>query len=408
MKEFHNFSKLSSYSRNIKILQIHTPKFLLLIASTLILVTLVVHHHHHGSTPLSILKDGSIQKCNIFEGEWIWNPNATYYTNTTCNQIHNHQNCMRYGRPDTDFLKWRWKPNDCELPVFDPFEFLELVREKSLAFVGDSVGRNHMQSLLCLLSKVEKPVDVSYTTDENFKRWNYPSYNFTIATFWTPYLVRTEQAEADGPTNTGLFNLYLDEYDLEWTTQIDEFDYIIISAGHWFYRPAMFYENGELVGCFYCLKEGVKSLEMSYGYGKAFETAFKAINSSPKFKGTSYLRTFAPSHFENGMWNEGGNCLRKKPLKSSEIKLDDRALSLYNAQVDAYKVAEEEGKKNGKQFRLLDTTQPTLLRPDGHPSSYGHWPEENVTLYNDCVHWCLPGPIDSWSDFLLEMLRMDD
>ncbi|KAI3938825.1 hypothetical protein MKW92_008309 [Papaver armeniacum] len=408
MKEFHNSSKLSSTSRNIKILQIHTPKFLLLIASTLILVTIVVHHHHQHNTPLSILKDGNAPKCNIFEGEWIWNPNATYYTNATCNQIHNHQNCMRYGRPDTDFLKWRWKPNDCELPVFDPFEFLELVREKSLAFVGDSVGRNHMQSLLCLLSKVEKPVDISYTTDEQFKRWNYPSYNFTIATFWTPHLVRTKLAEADGPTNTGLFNLYLDEYDLDWTTQIDEFDYIIISAGHWFYRPAMFYENGELVGCFYCLKEGVKDLEMSYGYGKAFETAFKAINSSPKFKGTTYLRTFAPSHFENGMWNEGGNCLRKKPLKSSEIKLDERALSLYNAQVDAYKVAEEKGKKNGKQFRLLDTTQPTLLRPDGHPSSYGHWPEENVTLYNDCVHWCLPGPIDSWSDFLLEMLRMDD
>ncbi|KAI3945208.1 hypothetical protein MKX01_034969 [Papaver californicum] len=407
MKEFHHFSKLSSYSRTIKKIQINTPKFVLLIASTLILVTIVLHHHHNHHTLLPTLKDGN-PKCNIFKGEWIWNPNATYYTNTTCNQIHNHQNCMKYGRPDTDFLKWRWKPNDCELPIFDPFEFLETVREKSLAFVGDSVGRNQMQSLLCLLSKVEKPVDVSYTTDEQFKRWNYPSYNFTIATFWTPYLVRTKQAEADGPTNTGLFNLYLDEYDLDWTTQIDEFDYIIISAGHWFYRPAMFYENGKLVGCFYCLKEGVKSLEMSYGYGKAFETAFRAINSSPNFKGITYLRTFAPSHFENGIWNEGGNCLRKKPLKSSEIKLDDRALSLYNAQVDAYKVAEEEGKKNGKQFRLLDTTQPTLLRPDGHPSSYGHWPEENVTLYNDCVHWCLPGPIDSWSDFLLEMLRMDD
>ncbi|RVX06459.1 Protein trichome birefringence-like 19 [Vitis vinifera] len=47
------------------------------------------------------------------------------------------------------------------------------------------------------------------------------------------------------------------------------------------------------------------------------------------------------------------------------------------------------------------------LRPDGHPSRYGHWPNANVTLYNDCVHWCLPGPIDTWSDFLLEMLKME-
>ncbi|CAI0451216.1 unnamed protein product [Linum tenue] len=48
-----------------------------------------------------------------------------------------------------------------------------------------------------------------------------------------------------------------------------------------------------------------------------------------------------------------------------------------------------------------------LLRPDGHPSSYGHLPDANVTLYNDCVHWCLPGPIDTWSDFLLQTLRME-
>ncbi|RZC51251.1 hypothetical protein C5167_019681 [Papaver somniferum] len=407
MKEFH-FSKLASFSGTIKILQIHTPKFVLLIASTLILVTVVFHHHHnHLTTPLSTLKYGN-PNCNIFEGEWIWNPNATYYTNTTCNHIHDHQNCMKFGRTDTDFLKWRWKPNDCELPIFDPFEFLELVRGKALAFVGDSVGRNHMQSLLCLLSKVERPTDVSYREEQEFQRWYYPSYNFTVAVFWTPYLVRTTHAEVNGTTITGLINLYLDEYDLEWTTQIDEFDYIIISAGQWFFRPTMFYENNKLVGCFKCLKDDVKSLELSYGYGKAFQTAFKAINSSPNFKGTTYLRTFSPAHFENGIWNEGANCVRKKPLKSSEITLDYGALWLYNAQVEEFKVAEEEGKRNGKQFRLLNTTHAMFMRPDGHPSSYGHWPQENVTSYNDCVHWCLPGPIDSWSDFLLEMLRRDD
>ncbi|KAI3866867.1 hypothetical protein MKX03_027100 [Papaver bracteatum] len=404
MKEFH-FSKLFSFSGTIKILHIHTPKFIFLIASTLILVTVIVHHLHH--TSLSTLKYGN-PNCNIFEGEWIWNSNATYYTNTTCNHIHDHQNCMKFGRPDTDFLKWRWKPNDCELPIFDPFKFLELVRGKALAFVGDSVGRNHMQSLLCLLSKVERPTDVSYREEQEFQRWYYPSYNFTVAVFWTPYLVRTTHAEVNGTTITGLISLYLDEYDLEWTTQIDEFDYIIISAGQWFFRPTMFYENNELVGCFKCLKDGVKSLELSYGYGKAFQTAFRAINSSPNFKGTTYLRTFSPGHFENGLWNEGANCVRKKPLKSSEITLDYGALWLYNAQVEKFKTAEEEGKRNGKQFRLLNTTHAMFMRPDGHPSSYGHWPKENVTSYNDCVHWCLPGPIDSWSDFLLEMLRRDD
>ncbi|KAL7184865.1 hypothetical protein ACSBR2_026918 [Camellia fascicularis] len=51
-------------------------------------------------------------------------------------------------------MKWRWKPDECELPLFNAVQFLELVRGKTLAFVGDSVGRNQMQSLTCLLASV--------------------------------------------------------------------------------------------------------------------------------------------------------------------------------------------------------------------------------------------------------------
>ncbi|KAJ8751780.1 hypothetical protein K2173_025966 [Erythroxylum novogranatense] len=347
------------------------------------------------------------KKCDIFSGEWVPNPDGPYYTNTTCWAIHEHQNCMKYGRPDTEFMKWRWKPDDCELPLFDPTQFLEIVRGKSMAFVGDSVGRNHMQSLICLLSRVEYPIDVSYTPDEHFKRWRYTTYNFTIATFWTPHLVKTEQADANGPTHTGLFNLYLDEFDEEWTTQIDDFDYIIINAGHWFFRSSIYYESRGIVGCRYCLLDNVTDLPMSYGYRKAFRTAFRAINSLKNFKGITYLRTFAPSHFENGVWNQGGDCKRTRPVLSNETSFESIELELYLTQIEEFRIAEKEGKKKGLRFRLLDTTQAMLLRPDGHPSTYGHWAHENVTLYNDCVHWCLPGPIDAWNDFLLEMLKME-
>ncbi|XP_048434006.1 protein trichome birefringence-like 19 [Pyrus x bretschneideri] len=347
-------------------------------------------------------------KCDIFTGEWVPNPEAPYYTNKTCWAIHEHQNCMKYGRPDTEFMKWKWKPDDCELPVFNPAQFLELLRGKSMAFVGDSVGRNQMQSMICLLSRVEYPIDVSTTEDQRFIRWKYTSYNFTMATFWTPHLVKSKEATyTDGPTKTGLFELYLDEFDEAWTTQINEFDYIILAAGHWFFRPMVYYENRKITGCNYCLLDNVPDLGKHYGHRKAFRTAFKAINSLENYKGITYVRTFAPSHFENGIWNEGGNCLRTKPYKSNETRLEGLNLELYMIQIEEFRKAEKEGRKKGLKYRLLDTTQATLLRPDGHPSRYGHWPNENVTLYNDCVHWCLPGPIDTWSDFLLEMLKME-
>lgn len=99
--------------------------------------------------------------------------------------------------------------------------------------------------------------------------------------------------------------------------------------------------------------------------------------------------------------------MRTMPFRSNETRLEGANLELYMTQLEEFRVADREGKKRGLRYRLLDTTQAMLLRPDGHPSRYGHWPHENVTLYNDCVHWCLPGPIDTWGDFLLQMLKME-
>ncbi|KAI9153400.1 hypothetical protein LWI28_010762 [Acer negundo] len=260
-----------------------------------------------------------------------------------------------------------------------------------------------------LHGKVEYPVDVSYMPDERFKRWKYTTYNFTLANYWSPHLVNAKEADSNGPTDTGLFNdLYLDEFDEEWTTQVEDFDYIVISAGHWFFRQMVLYENNQVVGCCYCLKDNVTDFPISYGYRKAFRTAFKAINSLENLKGITFLRTFAPSHFENGLWNQGGDCVRTKPFRSNETSLEGTDSEFYMTQLEEFRIAEKQGNKRGLKFRLLDTTQATLLRPDVHSSRYGHLKNENVTMHNDCVHWCLPGPIDTWSDFLLEMLKMED
>lgn len=92
--------------------------------------------------------------CDIFSGNWIPYSEEPYYNNGTCKWMIDEQNCMKFGRPDEEYLHWRWKPNECELPLFNATQFLELVSGKKMVFVGDSVGRNQMQSLLCLLSQV--------------------------------------------------------------------------------------------------------------------------------------------------------------------------------------------------------------------------------------------------------------
>lgn len=82
------------------------------------------------------------------------NEGSEPYYNSSCSFIAEHQNCFKNGRPDPDFLQWRWRPRACELPRFDPLKFLQRMRNKSWAFIGDSLSRNHVQSFLCMLSTV--------------------------------------------------------------------------------------------------------------------------------------------------------------------------------------------------------------------------------------------------------------
>ncbi|CAA7018145.1 unnamed protein product [Microthlaspi erraticum] len=356
------------------------------------------------STSRTRIRDDE-QRCDLFNGEWVPNEEAPYYTNTTCWAIHEHQNCMKYGRPDTEFLRWRWKPDGCDIPIFDPQEFLEMVRDKAMGFVGDSISRNQVQSLLCLLSRVEYPEDISSSPETDFKVWNYTSYNFTLHAMWSPFLVKSTKPDPTDP-KFNLFSLYLDEYDTKWTSQINQLDYLVISSGHWFYRPVIFYENQQISGCQYCALPNTTELPLYYGYKKALRISLQAILEN--FKGLAILRSFSPQHFEGGAWNEGGDCVRTRPYRRNETIPEGPDLKLRDIQLEEFRAAEEAGrKKKGLRLKLMDTTQAMLMRPDGHPGRYGHEQNAEETLRNDCIHWCLPGPIDTWNDILLEMMKTE-
>ncbi|KAL8483003.1 hypothetical protein ACS0TY_025888 [Phlomoides rotata] len=73
---------------------------------------------------------------------------------------------------------------DCDLPKFDPKKFLNKMRHKSLAFIGDSIMRNHADTF----------------EDEN-------------------------------GVSKGLIKLHLDNLDIVWMEQHKDLDYVIIAGG---------------------------------------------------------------------------------------------------------------------------------------------------------------------------------
>lgn len=151
------------------------PKFVLLVVLILVFFTKITLYDALVASSAGAADEDAaayfvnLTECDIFRGKWKWDSEMPYYTNKNCFTIQEHQNCLKYGRPDLSFLKWRWKPESCELPRFDAARFLNLVRHKSLAFVGDSLARNHMQSLLCVLSKVNTRIK-NYLFFSCFKR----------------------------------------------------------------------------------------------------------------------------------------------------------------------------------------------------------------------------------------------
>ncbi|KAK8955007.1 hypothetical protein KSP39_PZI002804 [Platanthera zijinensis] len=352
----------------------------------------------NSSTPVQNRGKRSTASCDISKGEWIEDEQAPYYSNMTCGTIQEHQNCMKYGRPDMDFLKWRWKPDGCELPLLDPALFLEAMRGKNLAFVGDSLARNQMQSLMCLLSREEEKT--ALPSPENLTRMVYPNHNFTIWIFWSPFLVRAAERSNQTGGNPA-WNLYLDEPDPLWPPHLPAVDYLILNAGNWFTRPAVFHLNRTVAGCEYCPIPGAPFLSIRRANRRAFRTALNAVAAAGRrgFKGLTVVRTVSPSHFEGGEWNSGGDCLRTGPFRRGEApRLEGLEMEMYGEQRKELWKAKWEGRRRGLDFRLMDTTAAMLMRPDGHPGRYGHWPDDEYAKFRDCVHWCLPGPFPKLED----------
>ncbi|XP_028774759.1 protein trichome birefringence-like 23 [Neltuma alba] len=347
------------------------------------------------------------ENCDLFTGDWIPNPSGPAYTNETCEFIEGHQNCLTNGRPDTGYLNWRWHPRDCELPQFSAKQFLKLMRNKHWALIGDSISRNHVQSWLCLLSKGEKPVMIYHDEEYRSRKWRFPSYNFTMSVIWSPFLVEAAIFEDMNGVSTSEVELHLDKLHSEWTDEYQSFDYVIISTGKWFLKSSIYYENDTVLGCHNCPKRNLTELGFDFAYRKTIQQVLNFVATS-NHKGMIFFRTSTPDHFENGEWFSGGTCNRTAPVKEGEIEMKDLNQILRDIELDEFTKAAVNASRNGVNLKLLDLSPLSLLRPDGHPGPYRQFHPfakgQNAQVQNDCLHWCLPGPIDSWSDIVMAMV----
>ncbi|CAK9182487.1 unnamed protein product [Ilex paraguariensis] len=347
--------------------------------------------------------------CDYSTGKWVHDKNGPLYNGTSCGTIKDGQNCLSHGRPDKGYLHWRWRPKQCQLARFEPTNFLQLLRNKHLAFIGDSMARNQLESLLCMLATLSPPQLIYRDGEDNkFRKWHFPSHNVNISVYWSPFLVKGVEK-----SNSQNYNkLYLDSVDERWVSDLDHIDMVVLSMGHWFLHPAVYFYGDSVLGCHYCPGQNCTEIGFYQVFGKAFKTTLDTIIEKRASSGIPIdviVTTFSPSHFE-GDWDKLGACPKTEPYKEGEKKLEWMDEEMRKVEVREVEEAKEKGERF-TNFRLeaLDVTKLSLLRPDGHPGPYMYpFPFANgVTerVHNDCVHWCLPGPVDTWNEILLDVMK---
>lgn len=67
------------------------------------------------------IEEEDITSCDIFDGNWVLDDSNSYplYKPGSCPFIDDSFNCFKNGRPDSDYLRLRWKPHGCHIPRFN-------------------------------------------------------------------------------------------------------------------------------------------------------------------------------------------------------------------------------------------------------------------------------------------------
>ncbi|KAK1321286.1 hypothetical protein QJS10_CPA03g01204 [Acorus calamus] len=154
---------------------------------------------------LSLLEDNledeekpvfDLNKCSVTKGKWVFNSSARpLYSDRTCPYIDRQFECVKNGRPDSDYRHWEWKPDDCSLPRFDAKITLEKLRGKRIMFVGDSLQRGQWQSFVCMIESHLPKEQKSMKRGRILSVFRAKEYNATVEFYWAPFLIESNSDE---------------------------------------------------------------------------------------------------------------------------------------------------------------------------------------------------------------------
>ncbi|XP_010558437.1 PREDICTED: protein trichome birefringence-like 4 [Tarenaya hassleriana] len=344
-----------------------------------------------------------LNSCDIFDGRWVLDESGPVYAPGSCSYLEDKFNCFKNGRPDSGFLRYRWRPHGCTIPRFDGRKMLGILRGKRLVFVGDSLNRNMWESLVCSLSQSLE--GKSRVLKDSSARWNLinGSYGFRFKEFQcsidfikSPFLVQeSKYSDRFGKKRE---TLRLDVIQGSITELYRDADIVIFNTGHWWTHQ----KTNKGKGYFQEGSHIYDRLEVRKAYTKALHTWADWVDANINISRTRvFFVGYSSSHFRKGAWNSGGQCDGElEPIKNETYAGEYPWMM---------RVLESVISEMKTPVYYMNITKMTWYRTDGHPSVYGQPPEirgRSSVMFQDCSHWCLPGIPDSWNQLLYVTLLL--
>ncbi|KAK9060838.1 hypothetical protein SSX86_021544 [Deinandra increscens subsp. villosa] len=341
------------------------------------------------------------QACNFGKGKWVRADNRPLYSGFGCEQwLSGMWACRLTQRTDFGYEKLKWQPKDCKMDDFTGVEFLKRMQDKTLAFVGDSLGRQQFQSLMCMVTGGKEMPDVEDvgkeyglvkahgSTRPDGWAFRFPSSNTTILYYWSASLCDIEPVDPTSETTTD-YAMHLDRPPAFLKQFLNRIDVLVLNTGHHWNRGKL---NANRWVMYVGGRPNTNRKIADIGGAKNFtiHSVVKWVNAElPKHPGLkAFLRSISPRHFFNGEWNTGGTCDSTTP-GSLEVVQDESSDPI------------AAGAVKGTDVKLLDVTGLSLVREEGHISRYSIRAAPGM---QDCLHWCLPGVPDTWNELLFAQI----
>ncbi|KAL6494614.1 Protein trichome birefringence-like 12 [Orobanche gracilis] len=376
--------------------------------------------------PISEIPDLPSSPCNLFRGRWAFDPTRKPTYDSTCLFHRNAWNCIRNQRENMGRINsWKWVPDGCDLNRVDPDGFLNLMRNKNIGFVGDSLNENFLVSFLCVLRVADGGAN-KWKRKGAWRGAYFPKFNVTVAYHRAVLLAKYEWKKFIMMTNFGIslisYSLKVVSHMKMWQTKQPESSGqdgvkgiyrvdVDIPANDWaniagFYDVLVF-NTGHCDSS--CILQGQTtnvsvSRDVGCGLKVVLENMVAHIEEVVPKRVLKFWRLQSPRHFHGGDWNQNGSCLFDDPFDDFQLDLwfGPNNNGVIKEAREVNRLIKETLK--GTSIRPLDVTHLSEYRADAHPAIWLGKKDAVSVWGQDCTHWCLPGVPDTWVDILSQLI----